>query len=122
VVFASANIDVYAETKASKIDIEIVRLCFGRFEVNENRIVTSHRRFQNSRIFTTYYRNAGISPFAPIQNKSRCVNALSIPVSRIKALSLCPFSRGKRIFPAESIPIIDMKGDRHELTPEPWGI
>ena len=119
VVFAGANIDVYAEAKISEIDIEIASPSLGRFEVDENSIVTSHRRFQNS-AFTIYYGNAGISPFATIQNKSWRVNALSVPVSGIKALSPCPFSGSKRIFPAESIPIIDMKSDRHELMPEPW--
>src|SRR5204863_9855199 len=66
-----------------------------------------------------YYRNPRISPFATVQNKGWSVNALSIPVSGIKALSLCPFCGGKRILPAESIPVIDMKSDRHELMPEP---
>src|SRR5204862_1308127 len=67
-----------------------------------------------------YYRNPAISPFATIQNKGWSVNALSIPVSGIKALSLCPFHGRKRILPAESIPVIDMKSNWHELMPEPW--
>jgi len=122
VVFAGANVDIYAETKASEIYIEIASLSLGRFEVDENTIVTSHRRFKNSGTFIIYYRNAGISPLATIQNKSWSVNALSIPVSGIKALSPCPFSGRKRIFPAKSIPVINMKSDRHELMPEPWVI
>lgn len=120
VVFASANVDVYPETKTSEIDIEIASLSLGRFEVDDNRMIASQRRFQNSRTFTSYYGNTGISPLATIQNKSGSVNALSIPVGGIKALSPRPFSGRKRILPAESIPIIDMKSNRHELMPEPW--
>ena len=121
VVFARPNVDVYAESKTGEIKIEIARLSLGRFEVHENTIVASHRRFQNSGSSTViYHGDAGILPFATIQNKSWRVNGLSIPVSGIKALSLCPFRGGKRILPAESIPVIDMKSDWHELMPEPW--
>ncbi len=121
IVFAGANVDVYAETKIGEIDIEFAGASVGRFEVDDNSVIASHRRFQNSGSSTVVYRgDAGILPFATIQNKSWSVNALSIPVSGIKALSLCPFRGGKRILPAESIPVIDMKSDRHELVPEPW--
>ena len=121
IVFAGANVDVYAETKIGEIDIELVGASVGRFEVDDNSVIASHRRFQNSGSSTVVYRgDARILPFATIQNKSWSVNALSIPVSGIKALSLCPFRGGKRILPAESIPVIDMKSDRHELTPESW--
>src|SRR5207302_9985316 len=90
-------------------------------EVDDNTVIASHRRFQNSGSSTiVYYGDAGILPFATIQNKGWSVNALSVPVSGVKALSLCPFRGGKRILPAESIPVIDMKSDRHELVPEPW--
>src|SRR6266853_28369 len=121
IVFASANVDVYAETKTGEIDLELAGASVVRFEVDDNTVIASHRRFQNSGSSTlVYYGDAGILPFATIQNKGWSVNALSIPVSRIKALSLCPFRGGKRILPAESIPVIDMKSDRHELVPEPW--
>lgn len=121
IVFASANVDVYAETKTGEIDLELAGASVARFEVDDNTVIASHRRFQNSGSSTiVYYRDAGILPFATIQDKSWRVNGLSIPVSGIKALSLCPFRGGKRILPAESIPVIDMKSDRHELMPEPW--
>jgi hypothetical protein len=120
IVFASANVSAYTETKTGEIEIEIASLSLGRFEVHENTIVASHRRAQSPRTSIIYYRNPGISPFATIQNKGWSVNGLSIPVSGVKALSLCPFRGGKRILPAESIPVIDMKGDWHELMPEPW--
>src|SRR6267142_2978963 len=121
IVFASANVDVYAETKTGEIDLELAGASVARFEVDDNTVIASHRRFQNSGSSTiVYYRDAGILPFATIQDKSWRVNGLSIPVSGIKALSLCPFRGGKRILPAESIPVIDMKSDRRELMPEPW--
>ena len=121
IVFASANVDVYAETKTGEIDLELAGASVARFEVDDNTVIASHRRFQNSGSSTiVYYRKPRISPFATIQNKGWSVNALSIPVSGVKALSLCPFRRGKRILPAESIPVIDMKSDWHELMPEPW--
>lgn len=121
IVFASANVDVYAETKTGEIDLELAGASVARFEVDDNTVIASHRRFQNSGSSTiVYYGDAGILPFATIQDKSWRVNGLSIPVSGIKALSLCPFRGGKRILPAESIPVIDMKSDRHELMPEPW--
>ena len=121
IVFASANVDVYAETKTGEIDLELAGASVARFEVDDNTVIASHRRFQNSGSSTiVYYRDAGILPFATIQDKSWRVNGVSIPVSGIKALSLCPFRGGKRILPAESIPVIDMKSDRHELMPEPW--
>ena len=121
IVFASANVNVYAETKTGEIDIELAGASVGRFEVDDNSAIASHRRFQNSGSSTlVYYGDAGILPFATIQDKSWRVNGLSIPVSGIKALSLCPFRGGKRILPAESIPVIDMKSDWHELMPEPW--
>src|SRR6266481_451888 len=120
IVFASANVSAYTKTKTGEIEIEIASLSLGRFEVHENTIVPSHRRLQRPGTSIIYYRNPGISPFATIQNKGWSVNALSIPVSGIKALSLCPFHGRKRILPAESIPVIDMKRDRHEFTPEPW--
>jgi hypothetical protein len=119
-VFAGANVDAYAEPEMSEIEIEIASLSLGRFEVHENTIVASHRRAQSPGTSIIYYRNPSISPFATIQNKGRSVNALSIRGSGIKALSLCPFRGGKGILPAESIPVIDMKSDGHELTPEPW--
>ena len=120
IVFAGANVDVYGETKTGEIDIAIAGVSVGRFEVDDNSMIASHRRFQKSRTFTSYYGNTGISPLATIQNKSGSVNALSIPVGSIKALSPRPFSGRKRIFPAKSIPVINMKSDRHELTPESW--
>src|SRR6266436_101152 len=120
IVFAGAHVDAYAEPETGEIEIEIARLSLGRFEVHENTIVASHRRAQSPGTSIIYYRNPGISPFATIQNKGWSVNALSIPVSGIKALSLCPFRGGKRILPAESIPVIDMKSDWHELMPESW--
>ena len=121
IVFAGANVDVYAETKIGEIDIELAGASVARFEVDDNTVIASHRRFQNSGSSTiVYYGDADILPFATIQDKSWRVNGLSIPVSGIKALSLCPFRGGKRILPAESIPVIDMKSDRHELVPEPW--
>jgi len=121
IVFASANVDVYAETKTGEIDLELAGASVARFEVDDNTVIASHRRFQNSGSSTiVYYGDASILPFATIQDKSWRVNGLSIPVSGIKALSLCPFRGGKRILPAESIPVIDMKSDRHELMPEPW--
>ena len=120
IVFAGAHVDAYAESETGEIEIEIASLSLGRFEVHENTIVASHRRAQSPGTSIIYYRNPSISPFATIQNKGWSVNALSIPVSGIKALSLCPFRGGKRILPAESIPVIDMKSDRHELSPEPW--
>ena len=119
-VFAGAHVDAYAEPETGEIEIEIASLSLGRFEAHENTIVASHRRAQRPGTSIIYYRNPGISPFATIQNKGWSVNALSIPVSGIKALSLCPFRGGKRILPAESIPVIDMKSDWHELMPEPW--
>ena len=121
IVFASANVDVYAETKTGEIDLELAGASVALFEVDDNTVIASHRRFQNSGSSTiVYYGDAGILPFATIQNKGWSVNALSVPVSGVKALSLCPFRGGKRILPAESIPVIDMKSDRHELVPEPW--
>ena len=120
IVFAGANVGAYAETETGEIEVEIASLSLGRFEVHENIIVASHRRAQSPGTPIIYYRNPRISPFATIQNKGWSVNALSIPVSGVKALSLCPFRRGKRILPAESIPVIDMKSDWHELMLEPW--
>src|SRR6266550_1425454 len=120
IVFASANVSAYTETKTGEIEIEIASLSLGRFEVHENTIVASHRRLQSPGTSIIYYRNPGISPFPTIQNKGWSVNALSIPVSGIKALSLCPFHGRKRILPAESIPVIDMKSNWHELMPELW--
>ena len=120
IVFTSANVSAYTETKTGEIEIEIASLSLGRFEVHENTIVASHRRLQSPGTSIIYYRNPGISPFATIQNKGWSVNALTIPVSGIKALSLCPFHGRKRILPAESIPVIDMKSNWHELMPEPW--
>jgi hypothetical protein len=120
IVFAGAHVDAYAESETGEIEIEIASLSLGRFEVHENTIVASHRRLQSPGTSIIYYRNPGISPFATIQNKGWGVNALGIPLSGIKALSLCPFRGGKRILPAESIPVIDMKSNWHELMPEPW--
>ena len=118
IVFAGPHVDAYAKTETGQIEIEIASLSLGWFEVHENTIVASHPRVQNPGTSIIYYRNPGIWPFAAIQNKGWSVNALSIPVSGIKALPLCPFCGGKRVFPAESIPIIDMKSDRDELMPE----
>jgi len=121
IVFASTHVDAYAEPETGQIKIEIASASVVRFEVDDNTVIASHRRFQNSGSSTiVYYGDAGILPFATIQNKGWSVNALSVPVSGVKALSLCPFRGGKRILPAESIPVIDMKSDRHELVPEPW--
>src|SRR4026207_1416955 len=121
IVFAGAHVDAYAETETGEIGIEVAGASVARFEVDGNTVIASHRRFQNSGSSTVvFHGDAGILPFATIQNKSWRVNGLSIPVSGIKALSLCPFRGGKRILPAESIPVIDMKSDRHELTPEAW--
>ena len=121
IVFAGVHVDAYTETETGEIDIELAGASVGRFEVDDNSVIASHRRFQNSGSSTAvYHGDAGILPFATIQDKSWRVNALSIPVGGIKALSLCPFRGGKRILPAESIPVIDMKSDRHELTPETW--
>ena len=120
IVFAGANVDVYAETKTGEIAIEIAGVSVGRFEVDDNSMISSHRRFQKSGSSSVvYHRDAGILPFAAMQNESWSVNALSIPVSGIKGLSPCPFRGRKRIFPAKSIPVINMKSDRHELMPEP---
>jgi len=119
-VFAGAHVDTYTETETGEVEIKIASFSLGRFEVHENTIVASHRRAQRPGTSIIYYRNPGISPFATIQNKGWSVNALSVPVSGIKALSLCPFRGGKRILPAESVPVIDMKSDWHELMPEPW--
>jgi hypothetical protein len=120
IVFASANVGAYTETETGEIEIEIASFSLGRFEVHENTIAASHRRLQSPGTSIIYYRNPRIPPFATIQDKGWSVNALSIPVSGIKALSLCPIRGGKRILPAESIPVIDMKSDRHKLAPEPW--
>src|SRR5437764_1581361 len=121
IVFASAHVNAYAEPETGQIKIEFASASVVRFEVDDNTVIASHRRFQNSGISTiVYYGDAGILPFATIQNKGWSVNALSVPVSGVKALSLCPFRGGKRVLPAESIPVIDMKSDRHELVPEPW--
>jgi len=120
IVFAGAHVDAYTETETGEIEIEIASLSLGRFEVHENTVVASHRRLQGPGTSIIYYRNPGISPFATIQNKGWSVNALSIPVSCIKTLSLCPFRGGERILPAEPIPVIDMKRDWHVLMPEPW--
>ena len=121
IVFAGAHVDAYAEPETGEIKIEIASASVVRFEVDDNTVIASHRRFQNSGSSTiVYYGDPGILPFATIQNKGWSVNALSVPVSGVKALSLCPFRGGKRILPAESIPVIDMKSDRHELVPEPW--
>src|SRR6476660_8671578 len=120
IVFAGAHVDAYAETETGEIDIEVAGASVARFEVDGNTVIASHRRFQNSGSSTVvYHGDAGVLPFATIQNKGWSVNALSIPVSGLKALSLCPFRRGKGILPAESIPVIDMKSDWHELMPEP---
>ena len=71
IVFAGANVDVYAETKIGEIDIELAGASVGRFEVDDNSVIASHRRFQNSGSSTVVYRgDAGILPFATIQDKS----------------------------------------------------
>ena len=51
-VFAGVNVDVYAETKTREIEIEIAGVSVGRFEVDDNRMIASHRRFQKPRSFT----------------------------------------------------------------------
>src|SRR5205807_10043544 len=94
VVFASANVGAYTETETGEIELEIANLSLGRFEVHENTTVASHRRLEGPGTSIIYYRNPGISPFATIQNKGWRVDALSIPDSGVKALSLCPFPRG----------------------------
>src|SRR6267154_3633547 len=84
-VCASANVDVYAETKTGEIDLELAGASVARFEVDDNTVIASHRRFQNSGSSTiVYYGDADISPFATIQNKGWSVNALSIPVRGIR--------------------------------------
>jgi hypothetical protein len=47
IVFASANVSAYTETKTGEIEIEIASLSLGRFEVHENIIVVSQRRLQS---------------------------------------------------------------------------
>ena len=118
-VFAGANVHAYAKAKTNKIDLEIAGLTPGRFKVDDNRVIAAHRRFESSGSFLAQSGNVGISPFATIQYKGWGVNAVSIPVSGIKTLSRCPFSGGKGVFPPESIPVIDMKSDRHKLVPKP---
>lgn len=45
VVFARPNVDVYAETKMGEIHLEISLFFLARFELDENAVVISHRRF-----------------------------------------------------------------------------
>src|SRR2546423_11928849 len=87
IVFAGAHVDAYTETETGEIEIEIASLSLGRFEVDDDSVIASHRRLQTSGTSIIYYGNPGISPFATIQDKSWRVNALSIPVSGINALS-----------------------------------
>src|SRR4030095_11965077 len=107
--------------KAGEIDLELARSPVGRLEVDRYSTVPADPDFQNPRRLSCR-RDICASPFATIQNERWSVNGLCLPVFGISLLSLRPFHRGKGIFPAETLPVIDMTGDRHELTPEPWVI
>src|SRR5205814_7193240 len=99
------------------MDFELARSTCGRLEGNYHRSVISDHSFQNSRRFVIYW-NGCISPFGPIQNERRSLNGLCLPVFSILLLSLRPFHRSKWIFPAEAIPVIDMKCNRNKVAPQ----
>src|SRR5437763_10921275 len=60
IVFASAHVNAYAEPETGQIKIEFASASVVRFEVDDNTVIASHRRFQNSGISTiVYYGDAG---------------------------------------------------------------
>src|SRR5439155_27084070 len=99
-------------------NLEIPSFSIGRVEIDQNVGVTSHYRSQDSGSFDVYYRNGSISPFAPVQDEIRRINAFGIPVISINTLSFRPFRRGKRILPREPVPVIDVKSDWNKRAPQ----
>src|SRR5205807_9570937 len=95
IVFASAHVNAYAEPETGQIKIEFGTASVVRFEVDDNTVIASQRRFQNSGSSTiVYYGDAGILPFVTIQIKGWSVDALSVPVGGVKALALCALRGG----------------------------
>src|SRR5438552_15585522 len=87
IVFASAYVNAYAEPETGQIKIEFASASVVRFEVDDNTVIASHRRFQNSGISTiVYYRDAGILPFETIINKGWSVYDLSVQVRGVNEL------------------------------------
>src|SRR5437763_17201773 len=118
VVFTGAHVDVYAETEVGDINFELTGSLICRFEINGHSIATADRDLQNAGRFLICRWHVCALPFATIQNEGRSINGLCLPILGISLLPFRPFHGTERIFPAEPIPVVDMKGHWDKLTPE----
>ena len=58
-----------------------------------------------------------IAPIVAIENKLRRINRLLAQQRRVRVLALGPIARGEPIAPAQAVPVIDMKRERHKVYP-----
>ena len=76
------------------------------------------QQFERAGFFAGGVWNLAGEPFAAIQHKTWSVNSFAVPIGGILILPRSPLLRGERVPPAEPVPIVDVKCERHEIFPE----
>src|ERR1039457_6219678 len=98
-----------------------LRLGFGSRRISKDKSVTARARDpQRARAHTRCSRQSRRARFAAVDSKGGCVRGTAVPGSRVSALALCERSRRESIFPATSIPVIDVKRQGDEIFPKAW--
>ena len=101
-----------------KIEILVLTICW--FEFSDNLLVRD-RQPQRSRLFIGCRRIPRSSDSRPSNENRGCRHSRSSN-SRNTNMACGPFLRREGIAPAEAVPIIDVKRDRHEIFPKPSSI
>src|SRR5579859_1479342 len=90
----------------------------GNGECSRRRLLDpQHTRLQRR---TLGRRRSPAGPFPAVQNKTGCVNGLSPPLLCISLLPLREFLAGEPVRPAQTVPVIHVKRNRHEIPPQSW--
>ena len=115
-VLAALDVRFNAETEYSNIQFKQIVVC---------RKLCPHLFSINSHFKITWLPVTGAranakgpaAPFAPVDEKSGCVNSTCLPGTRIVTLSYAVPGRCEYVFPTNIVPIINMKSNRDEFTP-----
>src|SRR5688500_3835372 len=117
-VFSRRHIRGQAKTEAGHMDFMALPGT-GRGLKGSGEPLAFKDNFQYARTLRRPGWNGGISPELSVENKGRRKYAIGFPTRGVSRLPLRPFARGERIAPAEVVPIMEVKCDRHEILPEP---
>ena len=103
--------DITREPRQMRVDLFPIRW------VADACAVAADAHAEHARFFHRGTRQFATAPFPTIEDETGSIDGIGTPERRIVALPLSEAWRREAVGPAEAIPVVHMKGDRHELAP-----